>query len=173
MEKWKPIAGFENYAVSNHGRVKRIVTAKHNNSKAGRLLTPTPWGNYRRISLYTSNGSRRNRKVAVLVAIAFVPNPKHLPMVNHTDGVKTNDKSSNLEWTTNAGNVQHACDTGLKKPMKGSLNAAARLSTKQVLAIRKRFAKGGITKVELGRIYGVSDVAIHYALTGATWKHAA
>jgi hypothetical protein len=49
-----------------------------------------------------------------LVASAFIPNPLNLPEVNHKHGVKADCAADNLEWTTHAGNQQHAVATGLR-----------------------------------------------------------
>jgi hypothetical protein len=50
----------------------------------------------------------------MLVARAFVPNPKHLPEVNHKNGIKSDCAKSNLEWRTRLGNARHAAISGLK-----------------------------------------------------------
>jgi hypothetical protein len=57
-------------------------------------------------------------KVSRLVAFTFVKNkrPGLANIANHIDGNKQNNHAANLEWATDAENVQHAYDTGLIGP---------------------------------------------------------
>lgn len=50
-----------------------------------------------------------------LVALHFLPNPYLHPQVNHKDGNKAHNHKDNLEWSSVAGNAQHALITGLRK----------------------------------------------------------
>ena len=95
MEIWKKIDGYENYSVSNMGRVRNDTTDK--------ILSPgKDGGGYYQVFI-----GRKSRKVHRLVAIAFIPNPDNLPQVNHINEDKTDNRADNLEWCTAAYNINH------------------------------------------------------------------
>jgi hypothetical protein len=106
MELWKVIEGFEAYAVSNLGRVRR--DARGASTYAGRILKLFPdESGYLRVSLQGFGKKRRFLCAAVhrLVARAFIPNPLCLPEVNHK-GTKTENQYWMLEWRSKAGHKQ-------------------------------------------------------------------
>lgn len=103
METWKDIAGFENYMVSNKGRIY--------SKKKQMIMKPTPdTKGYPRITFY-ENGKNNTKKVHRLVAEAFIPNPNNLPQVNHKDENKTNNCVENLEWCSNVYNSRYGTCT--------------------------------------------------------------
>jgi hypothetical protein len=59
------------------------------------------------------SGKRKYVRVHRLIAETLIPNPLNLPMVNHKDTNKLNNKLTNLEWCTNAHNTQEAYDRNL------------------------------------------------------------
>jgi len=108
VEVWKSIVGFEGmYEVSDLGRVRsvdRISTSRgFLRPLKGKLLTQSDdsTGNYLKVRL-CKNGKMFNKRVHVLVATAFVPNPCHLPQVNHL-GEKSDNRAIRLEWRSSAG----------------------------------------------------------------------
>ena len=103
-EIWKDIKDYEGlYQVSSFGRVKSFYT--------NRILkgSEDSWG-YLQVKLY-KNGIKSNKKMHRLVAQSFIPNPENKPEVNHIDENKTNNKLSNLEWSTAKENSNHGTRT--------------------------------------------------------------
>ena len=103
-EIWKPIKGFERiYEVSNLGNIRNarnILLKGYVNNKG-----------YHCIDL-TIDGIRSKHLRHRLVMLAFVPNPKNLPEVNHIDENKANNALSNLEWCSRSHNKQHSMASG-------------------------------------------------------------
>lgn len=98
-ERWRPIPGWEDYAVSDAGRVKRVTPTLTGLSAAGnRVLAAwiAPNG-YRCIRL--SDGSRsQSLGVPRLVLAAWDRAPEDGEEVDHADRNPTNDALGNLRW---------------------------------------------------------------------------
>ena len=109
-EIWKDINLIpfnETHIISNYGRIKV--------KKTGRLIKQRfDKDGYYQVNLYCK-GLEKTKKVHRLVALTFVDGYKEGLVVNHIDGIKTNNFAENLEWTTISGNTQHAFDNGLEK----------------------------------------------------------
>lgn len=96
-EQWRPVVESALYEVSDQGRVRRANTCRS-------LMTVMRRG-YPRVTILTESGERLSRSVHRLVAEAFIPNPKNLPVVHHRNGHKEDARASNLEWVTQRTNV--------------------------------------------------------------------
>lgn len=177
-EQWKAVAGFEGfYEVSNLGRVRslsRVVkcsTGTGTRVWKGRLLALTPATKLGYVNLHLhAGGKRRSTSAHVLVAEAFIPNPLGLPEVNHKNSKRADNKKSNLEWVTEAGNAVHGFKHGHRTVKKGSKQWMSVLITAQVKEIRQRFSAGE-TQQQLAKVFGVNQSVISTLVNGKTWKH--
>jgi hypothetical protein len=115
MEIWEPIRGYENYEVSNLGRVKSLNY--RNTGKEKILKSYKDENGYLRIVLY-KNGKGKHFKIHRLVAMMFLENSENKPFINHIDCNPSNNCVSNLEWCTQKENIQYASQ--LKRMHGGS-----------------------------------------------------
>lgn len=96
METWQSVKDYDNYQVSDLGRIRNVITRN--------VLKSSDNGNgYLRVDLY-KNGTRKKQFVHRLVAKMFLNNSFNLPEVNHIDHVRTNNSLDNLEWVTSSEN---------------------------------------------------------------------
>ena len=163
MEQFIDIAGYGGlYQVGEFGRVRSYK------GKRVRYLKPGKQANgYLKIVL-SKKSNTRTFLLHRLVAIHHIPNPENLPEVNHLDGNKLNCAKSNLAWTTEAGNKQHAVETGLRND-RGQNNPAAKLTDVDVLEIRR--LKGLKTRREIKETYNLSVAYISALQNKKVWKH--
>ena len=121
MEQWKSIIGYEGfYEVSNAGNVRsverNVATNIRFNTKRT-LKARVLKCNLKQNGYYTVDlckyGKIKSESVHRLVAEAFIPNPDCCKVVNHINGVKTDNRVENLEWVTYKENHWHAREHGL------------------------------------------------------------
>jgi hypothetical protein len=172
MEIWKDVVGYEGlYQVSNLGNVKRLSVNKLNGRffsicKEKILKDKKNKYGYVNITL-TNDGNVKTFLSHRLVAIAFIPNLKNKPCVNHINGIKYDNRVENLEWVTAKENTKHAYDTGLQKSVKGELHCQSILTEKKVLEIRA----SNLKQKDLAVIYNVGYKLISQIKLRKTWKH--
>lgn len=160
MEKFVIIEEFNNYAVSNYGRIKNV--------KNGRILTPSKNGQGYMHYVFCQNGVKKGFKIHRLVAIYFIDNPLNLPCVNHIDGDKTNNNVNNLEWCTAKENDAHARLNGLKrqnKPIKATNTLSGEVIIFNSIGEASSFLginKGTIHKVLSGKRNKTHDYTFEY-----------
>ena len=143
------------YMISNMGRVKSLkrdakTEYRNNFNVYEKLLTPgLNKKGYLTVSLSGTNKKNRTALVHRLVAIAFIANPDNKPQVNHKKGIKTDNRASELEWSTPLENTTHYFEElGGKCFLTGSKNEHSR---KPVIQFDKN------TLEELGRFESASE----------------
>lgn len=152
-EQWRDVVGYEGlYKVSNFGRVKSLYF------KGGRILRGN--GLYPVVCL-AKNGEISHCGIHILVAEAFAPNPRNLPVVHHADDTKINSCVWNLAWVTRSENTKLAYQSGAMKKRHGYKNFNARLTPEQVRYIRKNYKA-------CDKKFGVKALAIKFNVNVST-----
>lgn len=118
---WLPIRGYQDiYEISNNGMVRsltRIVLSSNGRERKikGKQLSAKNNGcGYHFVTL-CKNGNKENRYIHRLVAEAFLKNPQNKPVVNHINGMSTQNNVDNLEWVDQSENTKHAYRTNLNR----------------------------------------------------------
>lgn len=100
------VIGYDQYCADPSGKIYSL--------RSGRFLSCVEQRTGYLCVTLSQDGKRDNFSVHRLVALTHLDNSENLPVVNHIDGDKKNNKVTNLEWCTHQENVQHAVDTGLR-----------------------------------------------------------
>jgi len=129
-EIWTKVPNYNYYEVSNYGRVKSLAKKRWNGFKyvdrAEKILKPRPTKKgYIHYALWNENG-RKDLKGHWIVLYSFYGNSENMPMINHKNGIKSDNRLENLEWSNNSLNQRHAFALGLQTRHKGSENPCAK-----------------------------------------------
>lgn len=169
-ENWEDICGYEGfYKISDKGNIKSLKRKGRHEEK---ILKPKLSARgYLQIMLQ-GNNSRKTFLVHRLVLKAFVGDLEL--QVNHKNGIKTDNKLSNLEYCTGSENMKHAHRIGLQVNKKGELSCRSKLSDSQVKEIkdilRNTKLKHGDKKI-IAQKFNVVPGVLYCIEKNITWKH--
>ncbi len=124
VEQWKPVPGFETkYLVSNYGRLFSLIRKRPIRASTDRST------GYQIVGLLVSSKPRKYKscRVHTLVMRAFVGEPREGQQGAHKDGDPTNNKLSNLRWSSARENMQDQVKHGTRKYGQPRLTTFQRL----------------------------------------------
>jgi deoxycytidylate deaminase len=162
-EYWKN-TNYENYQVSNLGRVKRkelkidkVFKNKRDNIQTQSINLPEYIleGSIDKKGYPVVNIKKEKIKIHQLVAKSFIENPDSTfyNQINHIDGNKNNNNVNNLEWCTNRYNCEdrslrnkneeslplgiYKTEVGRKQPYVARIYSKGRIESKRVYSIEE------------------------------------
>ena len=157
QELWKPIEGFENYLVSNLGRIqgpKSILKAQPDRD------------GYRKVKLHV-NGKAYFKGINRLVCEAFNgPAPEGMHAL-HKDNIRHHDYPSNLYWGTPQNNSDDMVNSGRSRSNEN--HPLAVMDWNKVHEIRKLYKQYASIKW-LASTYKVTTTCIGNIVHNKTWK---
>jgi hypothetical protein len=96
---WRQVVGFDRYEINDKGDIRK------GDKPMKVVLTHS---GYHRITLTRTDGTRKSLLVHRIVAMAFIPNRRSKKLlINHINGVRTDNRLENLEWVTSSENSLH------------------------------------------------------------------
>jgi len=140
--------------INEHGKVLRL-----NLNKKGYLSV-----------CLCFDGIKSTYLVHRLVSQTHIPNQFNLPMVNHKNGIKTDNRVENLEWCSAQHNTDHARKTGLIKDV-GEDNPMAKLTEQQVREIRAKYVPRKYPTRKLSKEYNISQSVVMDVIHRRIWTH--
>lgn len=163
-EQWRLCSVCPDYSVSSAGRVRRETRKR--GARAGHMIATWNSVNGYPKAFLSINGKRVGFNLHTLVATAFCSRGNEPGLVvNHKNGVKTDNRAENLEWVSQAENVRHAVRTGLHR-------SVTKLSVSDVISIRSR-ARAGERRRSIARDFNVSMATISDIKLGKRRRNAA
>jgi len=144
-ENWKEVKGFEGfYEVSETGIVRTLERYSNRKSKLGNpsplvIKSKIKLANLSKTGYLTIALVKKNKTYTTylhrIIAEAFVEGKKDEKyVVNHINGIKTDNRIENLEWVTSSQNNIHALD----KKLRRTRNDVDEAFVKSVMELRKK-----------------------------------
>jgi DNA-binding transcriptional regulator YiaG len=156
-EIWISIKGYQNYYVSNLGRIK--VKLKSGDE----LIKKQCFSNGYLVLGLTKNGKQKTARVHRIVAEEFVTKPKNKKdlEVNHIDNDKLNNSAQNLEWITHQENSQKVFS---------SKRRIIKVTPEIVKSIRV-LKKEGVSQTNIAKQFNLSNGTISDIILNKKWHY--
>jgi hypothetical protein len=151
-----------------YGNEKGQIYSTHG---SGRIMSPV-----KNIEGYLKVGIRhlglvRTILVHRFIADCFIPEDKSRKQINHINGIKDDNRVSNLERCTPSENTMHSVRLGNHPSNRGTSNGMAKLDAISVEAMRHIRSLGVIPVWQIAGLFGVSANHVRRITGGEAWKH--
>lgn len=154
------IEGFPSYWVTPQGT---IFSSKSKRELRGGLTGK----GYLAVTIVSELGEKKSTRVHREVCRAF-HGPSEGLCVNHINGIKTDNRPENLEWTTIRLNSIHSLKLGLSAAGENS-HFCSKLNRQKVQEILG--LKGKMFQREIASIYGVDKLMVGLIHRGRRWRY--
>lgn len=164
-----PVVGYPNYMITEDGEVFNINPVPRWRNKKDAIHQKRSNCGYFTVELSRDN-IRKRLTIHRLVYQSYVgpiPNGKE---VRHLDGDSANNNVSNLDIGTHKENTEDAIKHGKIYRTSGEKNRHSKMTNAQIKEVRKRWAKGDITKTELAKDYPIGRAQLGRVLRGQAWQ---
>ena len=171
MERWAAVLGYEGfYEVSDAGRLRRVSKRRKQTKSGEYLKAPSrqPRG-YLQYVLCV-DGKVRSKLAHRLVWEAFNGAIPEGIEINHLNGLKDDNRLSNLELCSHSENLVHAYRV-LKRGLKdqqGEKNENSKLTLSTVREIRKLLSDG-LSGVAISKQFDISQATVSLIKSGKRW----
>jgi predicted DNA-binding protein YlxM (UPF0122 family) len=153
MEEFRDLQGFDNYQISNLGRIY--------SKKKRTCLKVKKLGNsgYYQVRL-SKDGKYIYKNLHRILAETFIPNPNNYRTVNHINGNKLDNRISNLEWADDCTQQHQACLLGLKPTTQHIL------TEEEILDVYKRHFENNESIYSIAKLYNTRKQQIAKLVKG-------
>lgn len=162
IQTWVELSGFNQlYEVSNLGNFRNINTKK--------ILKPSLSNSgYYHLNLRDTNSPYFYTTIQChrIIASSFLKSQESKNIVNHKNGIKTDNRVDNLEWVNQSENVIHFFDNNKENIRR---NKFKKLSTKNVKEIHSLLRKGFST-ILIAKQFNVNRTTISNIKNKVTHK---
>lgn len=150
------------YAASENGSVY---------GSRGKELNPTlHHTGYSVITVRDQDGVQKQLRVHRFIWECLVGEIPPGMVINHKNGIKTDNRLDNLEVVTNQENIVHAWNELGRVSLKGEDRPQAKITEDQAVEIIKLCAEG-VSNKEIGRIFNLHPNYISLIRHNKRWRH--
>jgi hypothetical protein len=164
--QYRLIPGYPDYRIGDDGSV---WTSKQQGKRAKwRLLAQAKMNGYMVVGLCNPGFKQKMFRVHQLMLMAFVgPRPDGMEGC-HNNGVRNDNRLSNLRWDTHVNNESDKEQHGTV--MRGDIHGSSKLRERDIPVVRKMLASG-ISVPEVAKKFGVAKSTIGGVKYRKAWKH--